>query len=150
LYEKLVSMICSASVLRTAVYCNLEIFMVLNVCQKYYLPYTQIFSRIKIAAKSANWVSLPQINFRAKIFLHVWFEFYRQRRSRDLITVGGSSILSASATIEFIWWFCHSYPISPGEHTAECCRSSRSAWARHSMQQATQTQITLGWGEAMR
>jgi hypothetical protein len=32
------------------------------------IPYKQIFSRIKIAA---NWVSFPQINFRAKIFLHV-------------------------------------------------------------------------------
>jgi hypothetical protein len=45
------------------------------------IPYTQIFSQIKIAAKSANWVS--RINFHAQIFLHVWFEFYRQRRSRD-------------------------------------------------------------------
>jgi hypothetical protein len=32
--------------------------------------------RIKIAAKSANWVSLPRINFRTKIFLHDRFEFY--------------------------------------------------------------------------
>jgi hypothetical protein len=32
------------------------------------VTYTQIKSRIKIATKSANWVSLPRINFRANIF----------------------------------------------------------------------------------
>jgi hypothetical protein len=52
------------------------------------LKYTQIFSQIKIAAKSANWVSLPQINFRAKIFLHGWFEFTAS--GDHVITVGGS------------------------------------------------------------
>jgi hypothetical protein len=52
------------------------------------MPYTPKFLQIKIAE---NWVLLPRINFRAKIFLHVWFEFYRQWRSRDyMITVGGS------------------------------------------------------------
>jgi hypothetical protein len=29
-----------------------------------------------------------------------------------VITVGGSKILSASATIEFIWWFCRNYSVT--------------------------------------
>jgi hypothetical protein len=32
------------------------------------IPYTQICSRIKIIAKSANWVSLPRTNFHVNNF----------------------------------------------------------------------------------
>jgi hypothetical protein len=78
-------------------------------CQ-YWSMFLQIFSIIKIAAKSANWVSLPWINFRAKIFLHVWFEFYRQWRSHDYRRRWLD--LSASAPIEFIWWFCRIYSVN--------------------------------------
>jgi hypothetical protein len=61
----------------------IDLISIIIQMKQTYILHTQLFSRIKIAVKSANWVSLPRINFRAKIFLHVWFEFYRQQKSRD-------------------------------------------------------------------